>query len=238
MLFNFEERLSDSPFVERIWRAESERTGDFLSIAASQWEMVVSKYQGETTVTVRGPETKATSMHVTLVGGEFFGIIFKYGAFMPHFPVPGLVDGDLDLPDASSKSFWLSGSAWQFPNYENADKFVERLVKEDLLVCDPIIEPVLRGEPQELSLRSVQRRFVQVTGLTQGSIRKIERARYATLLLQQGVSILDTVERAGYSDQAHLTRALKHLIGKTPAQIINKSEPEQLSLLFKTESSP
>ena len=238
MLFNFEERLSDSPFVERIWRAQSERTGDFLSVAASQWEMVVSKYQGETTVTVRGPETKATSLHVTLVGSEFFGIIFKYGTFMPHFPVSDLVDGDLDLPDASSKSFWLSGSAWQFPNYDNADTFVERLVREDLLLCDPIIEPVLRGEPQALSPRSIQRRFVQATGLTQGSIRKIERARRATILLRQGVSILDTVELAGYSDQAHLTRALKYLIGKTPTQIINKSEPEQMSLLFKTESSP
>ena len=235
MLFTFEERPSDSPFVEKIWRAQSERTGDFLSVAASQWEMVVSTYQGQTTITVRGPETKATSTHVTLVGGEFFGIIFKYGAFMPHFPVSDLVDGDLDLPDASSKSFWLNGAAWQFPNYENADTFVDRLVRESLLDCDPIIGPVLRGEPQELSPRSIQRRVLQATGLTQGSIRQIERARYATLLLQQGVSILDTVEWAGYSDQAHLTRVLKHLIGKTPTQIINKSEPEQMSLLFNTE---
>jgi len=235
MIFTFEERPSDSPFVEKIWRAQSERTGDFLSVAASQWEMVVSRYHGETTVTVRGPETKATTMHVTLVGSEFFGIVFKYGAFMPHFPVSDLVDGDLDLPDASSKSFWLNGSAWQFPNYENADTFVDRLVRESLLDCDPIIEPVLRGEPQELSPRSIQRRVLQATGLTRGSIRQIERARHATMLLQQGISILDTVERAGYSDQAHLTRALKHLIGKTPTQIINRSEPEQLSLLFKTE---
>jgi AraC-like DNA-binding protein len=106
-----------------------------------------------------------------------------------------------------------------------------------MLVHDPIVESALRGEPQELSPRSVQRRFLQATGLTQGAIRKIERARHATMLLQQGVSILHTVERAGYSDQAHLTRALKHLIGKTPAQVINKSEPEQMSLLFKTEPS-
>jgi Helix-turn-helix domain len=237
MIFTFAERLSDSPFVEKIWRTESERTGDFLSVAVSQWELVVSKYQGETTVTVRGPETKATSMHVNLVGSEFFGIIFKYGAFMPHFPVSDLVDGDRDLPEASSKSFWLNGAAWQFPNYENADMFVDRLVREGLLVCDPIIDAVLRGEPQDLSPRSVQRRFVRATGLTQSSIRKIERARHATMLLQGGISILDTVEQAGYSDQAHLTRALKNLIGKTPAQIINKSEPEQMSLLFKTDAS-
>jgi hypothetical protein len=234
MIFNFEERLSDSPFVERIWRTQSERTGGFLSVAASQWEMVVSKFRGKTTVTVRGPETKATPLHVTLVGSEFFGIIFKYGVFMPHFPVSEIVDGDLDLPDASSKSFWLQGSAWQFPNYENADTFVNRLVRENLLDCDPIIEPVLRGESPDLSPRSIQRRFLQATGLTQGSIRQIERARNATMLLQEGVSILDTVERAGYADQAHLTRALKDFIGKTPAQIINKTDPEQMSLLFKT----
>jgi hypothetical protein len=236
MIFSFEERLSDSPFVERIWRARSKRTGDFLSVAASQWEMVVSKYRDETTVTVRGPETKVTSMQVHLMEREWFGIIFKHGAFMPHFPVSDLVDGDLDLPDASSKSFWLNGSAWQFPTYENVDTFVERLVRADLLVCDSIIQPVLRGEPQELSPRSIQRRFLQATGLSQGSIRKIERARQATILLGQGISILNTVERAGYSDQAHLTRELKHLIGKTPTQIINKSEPEQMSLLFKTET--
>src|ERR1043165_7138520 len=205
MLFTFEERLSDSPFVERIWQAQSERTGCFLSVAASQWEMVVSKCRDETTITVRGPETKATSMNVTLVGAEFFGIIFKYGAFIPKLPVGNLVDGDVNLPDASSKSFWLNGSAWQFPNYENADTFVERLVREDLLVCDPMIQPALRGVPQELSPRSIQRRFLQATGLTQGSIRKIERARHATLLLQQGVSILDAVDQVGYSDQAHLT---------------------------------
>jgi AraC-like DNA-binding protein len=236
MIFNSEERISDSPFVERIWWARSERTGGFLSIAASHWEMVVSKYQDEIVMTVRGPETKPTSMDVTVIGNEFCGIIFKYGVFMPHFPVSDLVDGDVNLPDASRKSFWLDGSAWQFPNYENADTFIEKLIRENLLVCDPIIESVLQGEPQELSPRSVQRRFLQATGLTQGSIRKIDRARQATILLQQGVSILDTVEQAGYSDQAHLTRALKHLIGKTPSQIANKSEPKELSLLFKKES--
>jgi hypothetical protein len=238
MIFTFEERPSDSSFVERIWRTQSERAGDFLSVAASHWEMVVSRYHGETTVTVRGPETKATPLHVTLVGGEFFGIIFKLGTVLPYLPASALVDGDVDLPDASSKSFWLNGSAWQFPGYDNADTFVNRLVREDLLVRDPIVESVLRGEPQELSLRSVQRHLLQATGLTQGSIRQIERARRATILLQQGISIPDTVDQAGYADQAHLTRSLKYFIGKTPAQIIRKSEPEQMSLLFKTGLFP
>ena len=130
MIFTCDEKPSDSPFVERIWRAQSECAGDFLSVAASHWEMVVSKYRGETIMTVRGPETKATPMHVNLVGSEFYGIIFKYGVFMPQLPINDLVDGDVDLPDASSKSFWLNGAAWQFPDYENAAVLLDWLVRD------------------------------------------------------------------------------------------------------------
>lgn len=238
MLFDFEERLSDSPFVERIWRAQSQRTGDFLSIAASHWEIVISKYQGKTAVTVRGPETRVTSMHVSLVGAEFFGIIFKHGTVLPYLPASALVDGDMDLPEASSRSFWLNGSAWQIPNYEDADTFVNRLAREDLLVRDRVVEAVLRNEPQELSPRTVQRHFLYATGLTQGTVRQIERARYATVLLQEGISIQNTVELADYADQAHLTRALKRFIGKTPAQLLRRTQPEQMSLLFKTTPPP
>lgn len=235
MIFSFEERFSDSPFVERIWRAQTERTGPFLSIAASHWEMVVSKYHGNTAITVRGPETKVTALDVTFTGGEYFGIIFKHGTVLPYLPADAIVDGDVDLPNASGKSFWLNGLTWQFPTYENADTFLQRLVREDLLVYDPIIGSVLRGEPQELSPRSIQRRFMRATGLTHGTLRQIERARQATILLQEGVSILDTVDMVGYADQAHLTRALKYFIGKTPTQIIRKTESVETSLLFKTE---
>ena len=234
MIFNIEERLSDSPFVERIWHTQTEHPGTLNSIAASQWEMVVTRYQGKATMTVRGPETKATSIPVTIVGAEFFGIIFKHGTVMPYLPSGTLVDGAVDLPDASSKSFWLNGSTWQFPDYENADTFIGSLVRKEMLVHDPIVDSALRGQSQELSMRSIQRRFLQTTGLTHGSIRQIERARYATTLLNEGFSIFDTVHQAGYADQPHLTRALKRFIGKTPVQIINKTESEQMSLLFKT----
>jgi len=60
MIFSFEERPSDSPFVETIWRAQSERAGAFSSLAASHWEIVVTKHNGKMTLTVRRPETKAT----------------------------------------------------------------------------------------------------------------------------------------------------------------------------------
>jgi methylphosphotriester-DNA--protein-cysteine methyltransferase len=64
---------------------------------------------------------------------------------------------------------------------------------------------------------------------------QIERARYATTLLKQGVSILDSVELAGYADQPHLTRSLKRYIGQTPAQIISESREKGLSFLFESD---
>lgn len=238
MLFEFDERCSDAPFVERIWYAQSMGSGTFLSVAASQWEMVFSRYQGSTTVTVRGPETKAVPVHFDQADAEFFGIVFKLGTTLYPWPVSTLVDREVDLPEASGKSFWLHGSAMQFPDYENADTFIKQLAREDLLTHDPIVASVLEGQPQQLSPRSVQRRFLHATGLTQGFVRQIERARYATVLLQQGVSIFDTVQQTGYADQPHLTRSLKRLVGKTPAEIVRKTEPEQMSLLFKTEPLP
>jgi AraC-like DNA-binding protein len=237
MTLIFEERLSDSPFVERVWRTHPGSAGPFISIAVSHCEIVVTKHQGQTFLTVRGPETKATPAYCP-EDAEHFGIIFKFGALIPHLPARNLVNGEINLPEATCASFWLKGSAWQIPNYENADTFIDRLVRQCLVVRDPVVEAALQDHPQTVSLRSVQRRFLQATGLTHSTVRQIERARHATTLLQQGVSILDTVEWAGYADQPHLTRSLKYFIGQTPAQLMPENSVEQLSFLFKTKPSP
>ena len=233
MIFAVDERPSDSPFVERIWRAGSEQGGPFLSIAMSHWEMVVTKLHGRTTVTVRGPETKATPLRCP-ASGAWLGIRFRLGTIMPDLPPRALVDASTDLPEMGRHAFWLQGSAWEVPDFDNAEVFVNRLVRDGLLVRVPVVDAVLHSELNERSLRTAQRHFVRTTGLTHGAVRRIERARHATTLLQQGVPILDTVHEAGYFDQPHLTRSLKHFIGQTPAQIMGRRMAEQLSLLYKT----
>lgn len=222
----FEERPSDSPFVETVWRTHSESAGSFTSRATSHGEMVVMRHKGKTILTVRGPEMTATLADFP-ADAEWLGITFKLGIYMPHLPPRILRDRrDATLPEATSKSFWLNGSAWQFPDYENADTFVSWLVRDHLLVRDLVVDAVLQGRPEEVSLRSVQRHFLQATGLTHGAVRQIERARYAMALLEQSLSIPDTVGQAGYVDQPHLTRSLKHFMGITPAQITRLSQPE------------
>ena len=224
MTFIYKDRPSDSSLVETIWHAQSERAGSFISTASTHWEMVVTSFKGKTVFTVRGPETQATPLLYQRIGAEWIGIRFKVGAFMPYLP-PATIRNfrDVNLPEATSQSFWLQGSAWEVPNFENADTFVARLVREGLLVHDPAVTAVLRGHPHGLSPRSLQYHFLRATGLTYKTIQQIERARQAKALLEHGTSILNTVHRLGYYDQSHLTNSLKRFLGQTPTQIVRLS---------------
>ena len=56
-----EERLSDSPYVENVWRSQNEAGVPFISMAEVHFNMVLTRYKGQTTLTIRGPETLATS---------------------------------------------------------------------------------------------------------------------------------------------------------------------------------
>ena len=195
MLIIFEDRPSDSPFVERVWRCHSERAGTFHSMAASHWEMVVTRHMGKKFLTVRGPETKATTADCP-AEGEWVAIRFKLGTFMPLLPAGHLRDRrDVTLPEETSRSFWLNGSAWEYPDFENAEVLVKRLVDDGLIAIDRCVDLALQGQRREMSLRSGQRHFLQATGITHSTIHQIERARHATNLLKQGASILETVHQ-------------------------------------------
>ena len=231
----FEDRASDHPFVEKVWRCHSERADTFLSVAANTFEMVVTRLRGKNFLTLRGPETKATAMECP-DEGEWVAIRFKPGTVLPRF-LPGSLRNhkDVTLPPATGRSFWLNGSALEYPSFDNAETLVKRLAKSGMLSRDPVVEDTLLRRPGELSLRSAQRHFLRATGVTYATFRQIERARTATILLRQGVSILDVVSRLNYFDQAHLTRSLKRFIGETPAKITQGQK--QLSFLYKTASS-
>jgi AraC-like DNA-binding protein len=214
----YEERQPDTPFVETIWRTRV--TGDGCDAVSADvcWDMLLVTQEDKIKVSIWGPMTKTTPIpHVE--GQEWLGIRFKLGTFMPHLPADKLVNQGIMLPKARCNSFWLSSSTWEAPNYENVETFVNRLIREGLLYQDPVVAAGLQGHSQDISSRTLQRRFQRVTGLTQRTVRAIERARQAVSLLQSSIPILDVVYQTGYADQQTMTKALKHLTGLTPAQI-------------------
>jgi hypothetical protein len=198
--------------------------------------MVITRLQGKSIVTVRGPEINPTEVPCP-ANGEWLAIRFKAGTLMPQLPVQLLMNNlGVNLPQISKQCFLLDGRKWEFPSFENAESFVKRLVNKGLVSCDPEVAGELNGEPTTFSTRSAQRRFLQVVGMTHSNFRQIERARFAVNLLREGVSIADVVWRCGFYDHPHLTRSLRQWIGMTPTKI--NSGETQLSFLYKTEGFP
>lgn len=214
----FEGRESDSPYIHMIWHGHTDKNYTATCPAEPRWNLLLIKQKNRVRVTVEGPLTQALNKF-RLDEADFLVIKFRLGAFFPRLPVTDLANTDALLPEGASKTFWLDGSVWQFPDFENVESFVDRLVREGVLALDPVVSGALENQPQYVSDRTLRRRFLYTTGLTPKALQQIERAQQAADLLAQGGSILDTVYEAGYADQPHLTRSLKRFYGQTPAQI-------------------
>jgi hypothetical protein len=217
-LFALETRSSRSALVKETFRTRSEPEEAFISVAATHWEMVVTRQRDRARLTVRGPETRATIVPIPQ-DAEFFGIRFSAGTFMPGLPPGRLVDRAVDLPASARGWFWLAGSAWDLPGADSAEAFVDGLVRAGLLAHDPVVPEALRGDVEGFSTRSLERRVARATGLSRGAVGRIRRAERAVDLLSRGVPASEAARRAGYADQPHLTRSLRRLVGQTPAQI-------------------
>jgi hypothetical protein len=226
-------RPSDSPYVACVWRSRSDDVARMTSVATPRFGLAFWEQRGQVRVAVTGPESKASPAPVPMYA-TFFGIDFALGTTLPHLPVAGLLDQQLEIPGATRRTFHLAGSGWRVPDYDNAETFVRRLVREGVLIRDPVVAEAARGITPTTSERTIQRRFVAATGLTPGTVRQIDRARRAALLVKEGVPIADLVDLLGYYDQPHLARSLSRYIGRTATQLRDGDPGEPLSLLYKT----
>jgi AraC-like DNA-binding protein len=219
MEFVIDHQESNSPLVESIWSSQSTEAGSFTSLAVSTSELVFTREHGTISINMRGPESKASIAHGP-GNAEFFGITFKLGAYLPALPPTHLLDRHAMLATIGS-TFWVDDHALPIPGAHDADDFVERLVRLGLLRSEPTVEPILRNEFLErlATVRTLQRRFVQAIGLSHRAVQSIERARQAVVLLEAGTAIADVVHDLGFTDQPHLTKVLRHLVGCTPARI-------------------
>lgn len=221
MTLIYEERLSDSPYIELVTQGRTIGSSFTIRPSEIKWHMCFVRHKGGLLPLMTGPLTSSGEVQF-IEGVELLWIKFKLGTFMPHLPMRNALNAEITLPDASSQSFWLKGSAWQFPTYENADTFVDRLVREDILTHDPLVPAALEDQVPNMASRTVRHRFLRATGLTQSHVLQYERAQRAVTLLEQGVSILDVVYQLGYYDQPHLTRSLRRFVGTTPGQYVTR----------------
>jgi len=189
------------------------------AVASETWGLVFWQGAGAANAAVVGPESRTTTAAPVPHEASFVGIQFSVGASLAMADMASLVDGGIDLPDVTSRSFWLDGRRWQTPDAGNAEQLVHRLVRHGALVRDPVVTGVLRGDRSPLCQRTVERRFRAATGLSRGAVAQIERVRTAAGMLARGAMVHDVVARLGYYDEPHLARVLRRYVGRSAQQL-------------------
>jgi hypothetical protein len=218
MGLRFESRASDSPWVDTVWTCTSEQVTEMTSVAAVCWGLVFWKLDGQSHTCITGPETRTGTAPVPQ-GATFVGIEFAVGTSLRALPTSALVDGGAILPATTHRTFRLDGTRWEKPGPDDAEALVGRLVAAGAVVRDPLVVAVRRGHRPPASERTVERRFRAATGLTQGAVRQIERARSAATQLAARVPAAEVVARLEYFDAPHLARALRRYVGRTAQQL-------------------
>lgn len=210
-------RQADSPFVEAVtsWVIGNEDRN--MAAPDGCWDLVVLKQGGKTNILLTGQTTRAVSLPFT-PGDEIMTISFKASAFLSFFPAADLLDRGI-LLSTTGRSFQLASDVFEIPTFDNAEEFVKSLLKKEQLSQDEVVEAVVLNQLPAYSLRSIQRRFLQATGMTQNHFRQIQRARQAAALIQKGIPATEVAFQMGYSDQPHMSRSLKHILGRTPTEI-------------------
>ncbi|MEU4313229.1 AraC family transcriptional regulator [Nocardia sp. NPDC024068] len=214
----FGTRASDSPWVESVWTCRSDEVEEMTSVASETWGLVFWEQAGRAHAAITGPESRTGKAPVP-EGAGFVGIQFAVGTSLRTTATSALVDGGIVLPDVTGRTFFLDGAHRETPRPDDVEALVDRLVHEGVVIADPVVAQTLRGSPPAAGERTLERRFRAATGLTQGGVRQIGRARTAALLLASGETPGDVVGKLGYYDEPHLARALRRFVGRTAQQL-------------------
>ncbi len=213
------ERAADSPLVERVTSVVYEERTRELSTPDGCWDIVVMKRRGVTLVLQTGVISRPVPLEND-PGDSFLAISFKPGVFVARTPGRAMIDRALVRPLVSARAFALDGETLEIPTFENAEGLVARLERRGLLARDELVEGATQGRARAISPRSMQRHFLSALGMTPKQFAQIRRACRAVDLLRTGMAPAAVAVEAGFSDQPHLTRSLRAIMGQTPGEIL------------------
>lgn len=206
-------RTSTHPLIDRIWHSENIADGVYIATPDCAWDLLALRLQdGTRLMMLAGQQTKYLEVPYT-AGTSAVVISFTASAYLAGFKGDELVDATIMLPNDDKGRFVLLDHAFEFPEYETAEELVKAMVSVGILKQDDVVASVLEGQPKAMSSRTMQRHFHEVTGISRKALDKIRRAQDAVKMLQAGTATVEVAAEVGYTDQSHLTKDLKKIMG-------------------------
>jgi AraC-like DNA-binding protein len=218
------QRQADCPFVREICQVAYDGDARDVSTPDGGWDLVFMRRSGVVQVLQTGIITKPVDLGYA-PGDEYLAITFRPGVFMPRVSAESMVDRGVLHGKPGAGRFRLAAENLEIPTFENAEGLVTRLISRGILALDDVVDDVVQGRAKALTPRTVQRHFERALGVTAKHLSLIFRAQDAARMLAQGVPPAQVAAHLDYSDQSHLTRSLKQVLGRTPAQIAREKQP-------------
>jgi AraC-like DNA-binding protein len=216
------QRGADCNFVREISHVAYEGDASDVSTPDGGWDLVFMKRSGTLQALHTGLITKPVDLGY-MPGDEYLAITFRAGVFMPKVAAGSMVDRGVSLGVPVAGRFHLGAETLEVPSFENAEAMVKLLISRGVLALDAVVDDVVHERAKAVEPRTVQRHFERAVGVTAKQLSVIYRARDAANMLAHGRSAAEVAAQLGYSDQSHMTRSLKGLLGRTPAQIARQA---------------
>jgi AraC-like DNA-binding protein len=207
-----------SPVVESVTHTRFAGAGTTQFRPDGCWDIAILKSSRGTVVLRTGLTTTAVA-HDYAAGDEILSIAFKASSYMSLMPGEDMRDQGVMLETIGRDRFWLGSDVLEIPTFDTVDTFVAKLLRNSIVEDNKLVASVVSGHPRAMSERTMQRHFLKTTGLTYETFTQIERAQQAVGLLQQGRPAADVAFALGYSDQPHMIRSIKAIMGQTPRQL-------------------
>jgi AraC-like DNA-binding protein len=208
----WQERQSDSSFVESVWTSSTQASTSRAVIADPCISITLVKSNKSTEVIIAGPKTKP-SLQVLSAGYTSMTIRLKPGVFLKNFLTSELTNATVLFPADDKARFQFGKKRFQFPDFDHAEQLIEDLHVTGYLGFE-LPQSVYGQSP-----RTYSRQMRRIIGLSPYKLYQLQRMHQALRLLKQGATAVDVATELAFTDQAHFVRASRQFFGYTPGQL-------------------
>jgi hypothetical protein len=211
-------RSSPHPWIDTIWRTISIEDGIYRATPDGSWDLILSYGpDGKPTLWLTGQATEPVD--VPYLGGSHAVVV----SFAAHVFLASekqvLTGATVRLLPVKGDHFVLAGVELPLPTFDDAEALVDKMIAAGLLQSNDLVAKAFSANPKAASKRSVQQHFKTTTGITQKDFEQIRRAQEAVRLLKSGVSAAAVATDLGYTDQPHMIKSIKKIMGHLPSNL-------------------
>ena len=211
-------RPSPHPWIDTVWQTVCLSDGLYSATPDGSWDLIRSiSPEGDSVVFLSGQATEP--VEVPYRDGESSVVVsFSAHVYLARDKEPR-VGPEIRMLPVQGETFVLDGVELPLPTFENVEPLVDAMIAAGLLLSDDLVARAFGETPKAASARSAQLHFKRTTGITQKSFQMIRRAQEAVRRLKAGETPAGVAAELGYTDQAHMIKSIKKIMGVLPSNL-------------------